>query len=250
MPTQQQWDALSESTLSGDPIPNLELNFIDRGTSWSDYVIQGECKKAFTGGFTNQSNNGLLARILSTQALAAIGFSALAAGRLGAAAALVGGSAALNPPAGYIWAVEMPGLYWVGQEYIPYPYTNSRFPAGEWKLGSVVETQTFVGDTTVVVHWELVTLADATDPGTAQGWILSGLDFLEDYLGGIQTPFSQIGVWRQANEMILPKYIVPQTGPTSGAEGNGTGSRPSTSGTAARAFPWIIAAAVLASVLS
>lgn len=174
------------------PVEPELLLYIDRGTRMKDYIRTGSVVQEFN------TDNGVLTRVL----------------------------ARTTPPAGTVYAQKFPVWPWNGIEWIPFQHTGERFPAGAWRLGSIVETATVRGDQMVTERWKMTRMVDAleTDP---VGTIMTDIyEWIDNLTGGKAFALDNIGIWKLIQRTTAPAY---GTSPGTVLQGKLT-SRPSSPG--------------------
>jgi hypothetical protein len=190
--------ALIRDTSPPTRVQESLLQYRDRGSSMSNYILRGGVTQPFS------SDNGVLSRVLGN----------------------------VSPPVGTLYMQSFPSWPWNGTEWIPFQKTGERFPAGAWRKNSIVETATIRDDEMVTETWRIVPLTDvmANDPaGAIVSW---GYDFVDNLIGrgfGI----GNLGVWVLSSRSIAPAYGSPSgpllTGPVSSSRrssSNGNGKIP------------------------
>ena len=105
------------------------LQYRDRGSRMQDYILSGSFVQEFS------SDHGVVLRVLANT----------------------------SPPNGTLYMQEFPMFPWNGIEWIPTQKTGSRFPAGAWRIGSVVETASVRGDQMVTQTWRSIPLLDVME---------------------------------------------------------------------------------------
>ena len=116
--------ALIRDTSPPTRVQESLLQYRDRGSSMSNYILRGGVTQPFS------SDKGVLSRVLGN----------------------------VSPPVGTLYMQSFPSWPWNGTEWIPFQKTGERFPAGAWRKNSIVETATIRDDEMVTETWRIVPL--------------------------------------------------------------------------------------------
>lgn len=155
------------------PPQDETLQYRDRGSRMKDYILSGSFVQEF-------SNDHIVAlRVVANT----------------------------SPPAGTLYMQEFPMWPWNGREWIPTEKTGERFPAGAWRIGSVVETASIRGDQMVTQTWRSVPLLEVMQTDLVGSLVARGYAWVDDLLpGDFIFGIDNLGVWKLASTITAPAY--------------------------------------------
>ena len=188
------------------PADEDTLQYRDRGSRMQDYILSGSFVQEFS------SDHGVVLRVLANT----------------------------SPPAGTLYMQAFPMFPWNGIEWIPTQKTGSRFPAGAWRIGSVVETASVRGDQMVTQTWRSIPLLDVMESDLVGSLVARGYEWVERLRPGNFTfGIENLGVWKLASTITAPAYGSSPTRLLTGPLSSGRGSSPSSGGGRIPWWAWI-----------